>query len=68
MEYYLRLKWAVLVERLLHRVLWYEVKKKGDRIMQGMMKAARLHGFEKTHGSKDPTDLIRVDEVPRGLV
>ncbi|MCH6545723.1 MAG: alcohol dehydrogenase catalytic domain-containing protein [Deltaproteobacteria bacterium] len=28
--------------------------------MQGMMKAARLYGFEKTHGSKD---LIRVDEV-----
>jgi len=29
--------------------------------MQGMMKAARLYGFEKTHGSKD---LVRVDEVP----
>ncbi len=28
--------------------------------MQGMMKAARLYGFKKTHGSKD---LIRVDEV-----
>ncbi len=29
--------------------------------MQGSMKAARLYGFEKTHGSKD---LVRVDEVP----
>ena len=32
--------------------------------MQGTMKAARLHGFEKTHGSKDPKDLVRVEEVP----
>jgi threonine dehydrogenase-like Zn-dependent dehydrogenase len=29
--------------------------------MKGVMKAARLYGFEKTHGSKD---LVRVDEVP----
>ncbi len=32
--------------------------------MQGMMKAARLYGFEKTRGSKDSKDLVRVDEVP----
>jgi len=29
--------------------------------MQGKMKAARLYGFEKTHGSQD---LVRVDDVP----
>lgn len=29
--------------------------------MQGTMKAARLHGFERTHG---PGQLVRVDEVP----
>jgi threonine dehydrogenase-like Zn-dependent dehydrogenase len=29
--------------------------------MQGMMKAARLHGFERTHGSRE---VVRVDDVP----
>lgn len=29
--------------------------------MQGKMKAARLYGFQRTHGSQD---LVRVDEVP----
>jgi threonine dehydrogenase-like Zn-dependent dehydrogenase len=29
--------------------------------MQGTMKAARLHGFERTHGSRE---VVRVDEVP----
>ncbi len=32
--------------------------------MQGTMKAARLYGFKKTHGPKDPKDLVRVEEVP----
>jgi len=30
-------------------------------MMQGTMKAARLHGFERTHG---PRDLLRVEDVP----
>ena len=29
--------------------------------MHGMMKAARLHGFERTHGSRE---VVRVDDVP----
>src|SRR4029450_12578861 len=29
--------------------------------MHGTMKAARLHGFERTHGSRE---LVRVDDVP----
>src|SRR5947208_11754519 len=29
--------------------------------MHGTMKAARLHGFESTHGSRE---LVRVDDVP----
>jgi threonine dehydrogenase-like Zn-dependent dehydrogenase len=29
--------------------------------MQGTMKAARLHGFERTHGSRE---VVRVDQIP----